>query len=1119
MTIQAPDWGFPIDRSLIGVSASREEIAITLRAAGNPSIREVAFSVLFIFSRMVGLEALSARIRREDDEEIRVVAEVAPGATFAEALASCRLVPATDAPEIGLAIAEGRSREDSAGPALSVRASPKALRLALSFDCSRIARVSAQDFLQKIAIVLHALSATPELPCSDLSLVTPIARGFMPDLSREIAAPRPEFVPETFFRIARRHAAEVAVSDGRRSYSYGQLARLVRHLAARLIEAGLEPGDIVGLHGAASIGMIAAMLAVMAAGGVFVAIEPTLPPERRRLIDKVSQPRLRVDIGPMAEPRAEGGLAVTDWPAPEDIDSLPDRPTQGMTLAPDAAAYLFFTSGSTGVPKGVLGTHAGLGHFLAWQRGNFPIGPGDRVAQLTALSFDPVLREIFLPLTSGSCLLIPPRHLLFDARGILRWFSESAITLMHCVPSLMKAWLQADPEDKPFKTVRYALFAGEPLTDRLLKCFSQAAGPETSIVNLYGPTETTLAKLANRVDRIEPGVQPVGYPQPCVDVGVFRDRSTRCGLWEVGEIAIRTPYRSKGYLGNPALTAEAFRPNAERDDPDDLIYYTGDLGRIRSDGKVEIFGRTDSQIKIRGVRIEPNEIESCMLELPAVKDAAVTVLTTAAEDKALVGLVVPREPLRPAEESAFRQSVRESLKSRLSDAMVPTQIALCQSLPYLPNGKIDRKLLAETAQKSLPEMEKSGDSQLSEIEKKISDAWSQCFISSRISANDSFSSLGGDSLSYVIAYLSLENILGFVPQGWTTLSIARLAEQRPREKSKWLRNAESAMALRALFIIIVVMFHFNFFRYSGGSTSGLLFISGFIFGGLQISEINNTHKYTSILRMAGSILLPYYLFIAGLTAWHASTGQPIDLAYIFLWQDMGDLSNDWNTSHLWYIHCLIHMMFIISCMLWLCRNMPKRYWVMGALFFCIGIGVCGRFVAPLLLERDFLSTPLPDGSIYLVSPMTHLATFSLGALAGFQKGQWKKSIFLAITLYSLIGIVPFGIYDTLLIIAAAFFVLFVPTITMPKAIGSFTYKIAGASLFIYLLHLPIYRVLGIRLGVPTGICFVVAILAGYLCWVSWTWCAQSAWRAFGAWREGRPLGHQSSLDDTPAAIS
>jgi len=1109
MTSQVPDWQFPIDRSLLGISSCREEVTITLGAGAIPSVREVTFAVLFVFSRMVSQDFLSVRLLREGGEVKHAVTEFRPGATLAEAFGSCRIVADTDAPEIGLAISEPGVRSEDAGPELKICDWPGKPCLSFSFDLSQISALSAHDFLQKTAIVLRALSTTPRLPCTELALVTVTARGLIPDLSQEIPAPRPEFVPETFFRIARQHGAEIAVSDGERNYTYRQLARLVRHHMARLTEAGLGSGDIVGLHGAASLGMIAGMLAVMAAGGVFVLVDPALPDERRQLIDKVSQPRFRVDIRPAGAPRMDGDVVSTDWPTPEEIESLADLTVPMAPLAPDASAYVFFTSGSTGVPKGVLGTHAGLGHFLAWQRGNFPIGPGDRVAQLTALSFDPVLREIFLPLTSGSCLVLPQRCLLLDARSMLRWFSDSAITLAHCVPSLMKAWLQADSGNKPFRTLRYILFAGEPLTDRLLERVSAAAGPDTTIVNLYGPTETTLAKLAHWVDEIEPGVQPIGYPQPSVDVAIFRDRSTRCGLWEVGEIAIRTPYRSKGYLDNPALTAEVFRPNPERADADDLLYYTGDLGRVRPDGKVEIFGRTDSQIKIRGVRIEPNEIESRMLDLPAVEDAAVTVVVTPNEDKVLVGLIVPREPLSAAEEAAFRQGVRETLKTRLSDAMVPTQIALCQSLPYLPNGKIDRKRLAAIAKSSLAEEETKEETGLSEVERKLVSAWKDCFISPRIGRNDSFSSLGGDSLSYVTAYLSLEDILGFVPQGWTTLPIRDIAALKIRKKSKWLCNAESAMMLRAVFILIVVMFHYNFFRYSGGSTSGLLFISGFIFGGLQITEIDKSHKYTPILRMSGSVLLPYYAFIAIMLPWHLLTAQPINSSYIFMWGDLTDLSQDWNNSHLWYVHCLFHMICFITFVLWMFRNSAKDRWITNALICCIGVGVFGRFIAPLFSSPDFLSTPLPDGSVYLVSPLTHIGTFSLGALAGYLKGRWRKAIFAAIALYSLVGIIPFGIYDAIFIVAAAFFVLFFPTVTLPKALGSILYKIAGASLFIYLLHLPIYRVLGTRLGLSTGICFAMAILLGYLGWLGWNWSTQNIGRTLGPWLEAQSLRRQT----------
>jgi hypothetical protein len=204
------------------------------------------------------------------------------------------------------------------------------------------------------------------------------------------------------------------------------------------------------------------------------------------------------------------------------------------------------------------------------------------------------------------------------------------------------------------------------------------------------------------------------------------------------------------------------------------------------------------------------------------------------------------------------------------------------------------------------------------------------------------------------------------------------------------------------------------------------------------------------------------------------------------------------------------MMLIILCVLWLSRNILKRHWVTGSLIFCIGLGAVGRFVVPLFFSSDFLSMPLPDSSVFNVSPTTHLATFSFGALAGYQKGQWKKAILAAIALYSLMGIVPFGVYDTLFIVAAAFFVLFIPTLMVPKLLGAALYKIAGASLFIYLWHLPIYRVLGTRLGLPVTLCFFAAILVGYGCWVGWNWCVQNAGRTLAVRWEGQWLRRQAA---------
>ena len=658
---------FPADRSLPHVSSALVKVTITLpplqpRSDAQPDMAIIGFGALFVFSRLLNQESLQARLVTGDDPDPTsfVCAEICRSATLAQAFATLRIGAASGATRVNLAVITPSGNPIGADTELSFLGDAAAgMHLSLRFDASKLAPQSAQDFLEKIGVVLNALNTTPDMRCADLMLLSNAARELIPDLSREIDAQQYEHVPTTFFRVATQYADYPAIANDARRYTYRDLSCAVNKLTAQLIGAGLEPGDVVAIAGFSSFGMIASMLAVLAAGGVLVTIDHALPEERQKLISSISKHRQLIQVRSVrdADPAPEGTIFTTDWPDIRELSKLSDMEPSLPELAGNSSAYVFFTSGSTGVPKGVLGTHLGLAHFLDWQRSNFPIGPGDKVAQLTALSFDVVLRDILFPLTSGACINIPKRNLLLDARRMLSWIEESAITAMHCVPSLMKAWLQAHKEGKPFQSLRYVFFAGEPLLDTLLNRFSEAAGPDTRIINLYGPTETTLAKLANRIERIEPGVQPLGTPQPGVDVLIVCDRRTPCGLWETGEIAIRTPYRSKGYVNNEELTRQVFVENPCRDDPSDLIYYTGDLGRCRPDGKIEIFGRIDSQIKIRGVRIEPYEIESQLLKLPGVADAAVTVRSGAKEEKVLLALIVPDAPIAAGKLHEFGRTI------------------------------------------------------------------------------------------------------------------------------------------------------------------------------------------------------------------------------------------------------------------------------------------------------------------------------------------------------------------------------------------------------------------------------------------------------------------------------
>jgi amino acid adenylation domain-containing protein len=1083
---QRSDWDFPVDRALAGAPPGRKQVAVNLRDLRGIGTREIGFAVLFIFSRMLGQNELRARLLRKTADAMHIAANISAEATLGQAFASCKIVAITATAEIGLVILEQGAQDKGSRLELSISDGAPGLGLSLAFDPSELASLSAQDFLEKIGIILDALSTAPQTLCVNVELVSPTARALVPDLSKPIDDQRPEFVPETFRRIAGQHPSAPAVSDGAQTYTYDHLSRLVCHLAWRLTEAGIQPGDIVALSGFSSLGMVASMLAVMASGGVFVTLDLALPEERQRLIETISQPRWRIEILPVGGPTTGNSIVTTDWPTLDEINGLPNDKVPVATLGHNAAAYVFFTSGSTGVPKGVLGTHAGLAHFLSWERNDFPIGRGDRVAQLTALSFDPVLRDIFLPLTSGACLQVPNRDLLFDARRMLRWFAESGITLAHCVPSLMKAWLQADIGDKPFRTLRYLLFAGEPLTDSLLKRFAEAAGPDTCIVNLYGPTETTLAKIANRIERIEPGVQPVGYPQPSADATIIRNRSVRCGLWEIGEIAIRTPYRSKGYLRNPQLTAEVFRPNSERNDPEDLVYFTGDLGRVRPDGKIEIFGRTDAQIKIRGVRIEPNEIEDRMLELPGVKDAAVTVRALANEDKVLFGLIVPQTRPFEVEESTFRQSVREALKGQLSDAMVPARIVLCDALPYLPNGKLDRKAIAaleldtraETSSslRDAPHLEE----RMRRLVAGIEDA-----LDRRVDSLDkSFLDLGGDSLSYIRASLVIEDLLGWLPPAWETRPLCEFPQlwadrATVRARQTWV-GIEVTLLFRAVSIILMVMSHTAGFEFLT-PTSTLFVISGMNFSRFVRPAIRTAGN----LRPTANLILKFAI-PAGL--WQAKSMHSLWLPNLFL---LGTFFQ--NPSRpvytLWYLDVLAANLILLAGISWLGHY--RRAGRAGAAFSADTFRtdliwvMIGLAMAAIQVLSGWWDGEVGTDS---VAPFKWFWMLALGVLitqANSLPRKWAVSGLLAmLTAAAYSGI---SSLTTVLRPVDAFFIvalglmLWIERIPVPWLLHRPLVVVASSTLFIYItnytviahimptLHLPAWWPLEVTLAVAFGI--------------------------------------------------
>jgi amino acid adenylation domain-containing protein len=654
-----------------------------------------------------------------------------------------------------------------------------------------------EEVLRQLRAVLEQATEAAGRRLAELSLVTAAAASWLPSPRMELAATCLGPVQARFGEQARRHPDAPAVAGGGRTWSYRDLDAESDRLARLLLASGVRPEETAAVYGPRSPQLVAALLGILKAGAAFLILDPAYP--ALRLID-----RLRI-----ARPRS--WITVAGTPVPQELarclDSAdlrcrvelglppggraPERqPAQDLEVLcePGSLAYVAFTSGSTGEPKALLGDHGPLSHFLRWHAGTFAFSRLDRFAMLSGLAHDPLLRDVFTPLWLGATLCVPEPEDLASPSRMVAWMRQQAITVAHLTPALSQV-LAAAGADVSLPDLRYAFFGGAPLSG-LDAARLRKLAPAVTSVNLYGTTETPQAMSFHVVTPQEVGGEqlvPLGRGIEGVQLLVLRGSDSLCGIGELGEIHVRTPYLTRGYLGDAALTAARFLVNPFTGRADDRMYRTGDLGRYQPDGEVSFAGRADRQSQVRGFRVEPAEVETALCGHPAVREAVVVAVPDGSHGQKLVAYVVAATDRPPAP-----GELRSHLLRLLPEPAVPAAFVALAGIPLTPNGKVDLRALPEPEE---PAVEAAAEL-LTPVEELLAGIFAEVLGQDRVGVEEDFFERGGHSLLATQVVARVREALGVdlpVRSVFQAPTVQALAAQVEREMGTGERHATAAI--------------------------------------------------------------------------------------------------------------------------------------------------------------------------------------------------------------------------------------------------------------------------------------------------------------------------------------
>ena len=615
------------------------------------------------------------------------------------------------------------------------------LRASLEYNTDIFDETAIAQMARQFRVLLEGLVADPLQSVSSLPLLSDEDRRQVlvewNDTARDY--PQQSCIHELFEQQALRTPDQVAVVFDKERVSYRELNERSNQLAHYLRRRGVGPESLVGIMMERSAAMVVTLLGILKAGASYLPLDPDYPRERLSFMLADAGVKVLATEQHLVERLPENNALLILVDGEREEIERESRANPESRVNPDNLAYVLYTSGSTGQPKGAMLAHREVVNCVRWMQETYKLDERDRMLCKTTLNFDPSVWEIFWPLMVGARIVVATLEAQLDSSALLQTIVNEKATVAYFVPSMLAHFL-AEAEVAGAKSLRKVICGGESLGIELVKRFYELL-PQATLHHSYGPTETAIAASEIICDRDSAhSVMPIGRPLANTRLYVLDQQLQPAPVGVLGELFIGGAGLGRGYLNRPDITAARFVPDHFSDAPGARLYRTGDHVRYLGDGNLQFYGRSDAQVKIRGIRIELGEIEAAIMAHERVHSAVVVARADQTGEKSLVGYVVTVQGA-----SLTAMELRQHLSQKLPIYLVPATFVFLPELPLMPNGKIDLGALGKL-DLLLPQSEESYTAPSNQIEEMLVEIWAAVLGVERVGIHDNFFALGGHSL-------------------------------------------------------------------------------------------------------------------------------------------------------------------------------------------------------------------------------------------------------------------------------------------------------------------------------------------------------------------------------------